>query len=280
MERKQSTMTKLKGKLISALCMLLVAATMVISSSYAWFTLSTAPEVSGITTAIGANGALEIWLNTNNKGDENYKPGNIVNLGAGYGLNQINLLPAAINLLDNGDLDTNFLMFPEYNSYGRPGALDDKSATTGTLDGANFFENDGTGVRAVGVASGLTERQSAYRNAKQTANTSMGQATSKVVTSLNSNGAILGNIIIKKATTENATYTAQEVAAIGTVIGDLEAAVGYIKTAYEEMIVALAASASVPETEAGDLVYSVIRQTLLSFKAWQNSSSGSLSVMR
>ena len=263
MERKQSTMTKLKGKLISALCMLLVAATMVISSSYAWFTLSTAPEVSGITTAIGANGALEIWLNTNNTNDENYVPGNIVNLGSElYGLNQINLLPAALNVLENGKLATNYLMFPEYNANGRPGNLDKNSATTGTFSGASFFEDDDTGVRAVGVASGLTERQSAYRNAKQTANTNMSLATSRVVTSLNTNGSILGNIIIKKATTENATYTAAEVAAIGAVIEDLEAAVGYIKTAYEEMIVALAASALVPETEAGDLVYSIIRSDI------------------
>ena len=258
MERKQSTMTKLKGKLISALCMLLVAATMVISSSYAWFTLSTAPEVSGITTAIGANGALEIWLNTTNTADENYIPGNIVNLGSElYGLNKINLLPAALNMIDATTIATNFLKFPEYGANGKPGALDESSAATGTFNGANFFENTDTGVRGVGTASGLTDRQAAYRNAKYAASTNMSLATSKAVTSLNTNGAILGNIVIKKATTSDATYTASEVTAIGNIVTDLEAAVAYIETAYEEMIVALAASALVPSD--ADVVYSTIR---------------------
>ena len=52
----------IKGKLTSAVAMLLVAVIMVVSSTYAWFTLSTAPEVTGITTAVGANGALEMAL--------------------------------------------------------------------------------------------------------------------------------------------------------------------------------------------------------------------------
>ena len=39
-----------KKKLMGAVCMLLVASIMMVSSTYAWFTLSTAPEITGIST--------------------------------------------------------------------------------------------------------------------------------------------------------------------------------------------------------------------------------------
>ena len=52
----------MKSKLMAAVCMLLVSSIMMVSSTYAWFTLSTAPEVTGITTQVGANGNLEMAL--------------------------------------------------------------------------------------------------------------------------------------------------------------------------------------------------------------------------
>ncbi|MBR7098424.1 MAG: hypothetical protein IKC59_03330, partial [Clostridia bacterium] len=73
--------------------MLLVASFMVVSSSYAWFTLSTAPEVKGIQTSVGSNGNLEIALYTGqetitssvgdgaeNKTDKYETWGNLINL--------------------------------------------------------------------------------------------------------------------------------------------------------------------------------------------------------
>lgn len=59
-----------KKKLMGAVCMLLVASIMMVSSTYAWFTLSTAPEITGISTSVGANGNLEMaLLNTATYGD-------------------------------------------------------------------------------------------------------------------------------------------------------------------------------------------------------------------
>ena len=52
----------IKTKLMAAICMLLVSSIMMVSTTYAWFTLSTAPEVTGINTAVGANGNLEMAL--------------------------------------------------------------------------------------------------------------------------------------------------------------------------------------------------------------------------
>ena len=257
-------MNGVKAKLVSAVCMLLVAATMVVSSTYAWFTLSTAPEVSGITTAVGANGALEIRLNADNDPNDNHTPGNIVDLSSAlsYGLDKVTLLPSVINETD-GTIDPRFLMIPQYGANGKPSAdLTGERTEAGKFDGVNFFASAATGVRAVGVSSGLTDRQYAYRNAKYAATTAANQATTAVATSLNTNGAVLGNIVIKKSTQSNATYTPAEVAALGNIIDDLQGAIDKIETAYEEMIVALAASGKEvgdPAEQLPDVVYSTIR---------------------
>ena len=52
----------IQKKLSAAILMLLVSSIMMVSSTYAWFTLSTAPEVKGIQATIGGNGNLEIAL--------------------------------------------------------------------------------------------------------------------------------------------------------------------------------------------------------------------------
>ena len=57
--RRQRNIT---SKLMAAVCMLLVSSIMMVSTTYAWFTLSTAPEVTGISTSVGANGNLEMAL--------------------------------------------------------------------------------------------------------------------------------------------------------------------------------------------------------------------------
>ena len=52
-------------KTYAAICMLLVATLLLSATSYAWLVLSQAPEVSNVTTTIGANGNLEIALGKN-----------------------------------------------------------------------------------------------------------------------------------------------------------------------------------------------------------------------
>ena len=116
----------LKHKLISAGAMLLVSAIMMVSSSYAWYVLSTAPEVSNIKTQVGANGALEIallngdsWTNLDlldmgdideSLGDNpisaalaNLTWGNLVDLDdASYGLDKIVLQPSRLFIENAG----------------------------------------------------------------------------------------------------------------------------------------------------------------------------------
>ena len=63
----------IRNKMMAAVSMLMVSSIMLVSSTYAWFTLSTAPEVTGITTNVGANGNLEMMLLTGY--DEDLNPG-------------------------------------------------------------------------------------------------------------------------------------------------------------------------------------------------------------
>ena len=137
----------LKHKLISAGAMLLVSAIMMVSSSYAWYVLSTAPEVSNIKTQVGANGALEIallnaesWNNLDllDMGDidesataenpiaatvANLTWGNLVNLDdASYGLDKIILNPARLFIMPDGDgykVNSVPLKTPIYGEDGR-----------------------------------------------------------------------------------------------------------------------------------------------------------------
>ncbi|MBQ2861178.1 MAG: hypothetical protein IJE83_00150, partial [Oscillospiraceae bacterium] len=158
----------IKSKLMAAIAMLLVSSIMMVSSTYAWFTLSTAPEVTGVSTQVGANGNLEIALLPetglladiqSNVGDsakpvevKNKTWGNIVDLSNNnyYGSNQINLYPAALALTENGAVHTAILETPAYGADGRVSELV-KNAVTATYDTGDqkFYNNDDSGFRAV-----------------------------------------------------------------------------------------------------------------------------------
>ena len=113
----------LRNKLIAAISMLLVSSIMMVSSTYAWFTLSTAPEVKNISTTVAGNGSLEIALmpttgqlseikasavGANAKAiDTNIKWGNLVDLSdVSYGLGNISLYPAALNATETPDTES------------------------------------------------------------------------------------------------------------------------------------------------------------------------------
>ena len=116
---------QLKSRLMAALAMLLVASVLMGSTTYAWLVLSIAPEVTGITTNIGANGSLEIaLLNTETRQNmstirsgkvgeslaarnlgANITWGNLVDLNdASYGLDNIVLMPARLDLVANASV--------------------------------------------------------------------------------------------------------------------------------------------------------------------------------
>ena len=269
----------IKSKLMAAICMLLVSSIMMVSSTYAWFTLSTAPEVTGINTAVGANGNLEIALLpkdglvgsiTSGTGDsmlaieqKNVTWGNLVDLSESsvYGLDKITLYPAALNGIYDTDgkligIDTgSMLKTPTYGNDGRVADLVGNTSV-GYYDSTegDFYPNEDKGVRAIGTASGMTPRQLAYRNSRAAANTAAAQAKSVASNSLNNNGSTLANVAIKKGTGTN-DFNMADLTSMKNIVDDLLGTTGegaktgalqYIETAYKQYILAFAASAQGP----------------------------------
>lgn len=262
----------LKTKLMAAISMLLVSSLMLVTSTYAWFTLSTAPEVTGITTAVGANGNLEMALLpetgdtediTSMVGDSMYDGvkdvkgsnitwGNLVDLSDNtiYGLEEITLFPSSLNV-DGGKIGAALLKTPEYGADGRVSRLDENT-TTGVFDKtSSSFTPDalGTttyGVRAIGTASGMTDRQLDYRNASSAANTARTQAASIAAGALNSNGSALANIAIQygmKGST--AEFGKEDLVALRGIIDALQNEDGVFDTierSYMQYILAYGAS--------------------------------------
>lgn len=168
------------GKLMAAISMLLVSAILMCLTSYAWFILSTAPEVSNLKTTAGANGALEIALQSTNEagsgraeitsavGSSHAKNaatvsntywGNVVDLTEGYGLEHVTLYPSRLKLNAtelNGQtsyaVDTgSILQVPQFGQDGRVTGLLD--ATKTHYDGDKFTTGNNWGVNVLGAVS-------------------------------------------------------------------------------------------------------------------------------
>ena len=297
MAKKNKRQQDIKTKLMAAICMLLVSSIMMVSSTYAWFTLSTAPEVTGINTTVGSNGSLEMALLplsglvddiTSSAGDSmvsqtvdkaNVTWGNLVDVSSNeiYGLNQITLYPAELNATYDTDgvtpltIGTTLLKTPTYGPDGRIDTLTPntsayvlnqaKGSFLPSFD-ANAAEIQEYGVRAVGTASGMTDRQLAYRNARSTAATAMSAAKTKAAQSLNQNGPKLADIAVKKAAGGNQTYSYTDVSNLMKIVTDLESADGsltQIENAYKYYLIAYAASGTSGLT---DVQVSTVQGTL------------------
>ena len=276
----------LKNKLMAAISMLLVSSLMMVTSTYAWFTLSTAPEVTGITTAVGANGNLEMALQpysgnlnaiTSGESDSLKLPlernvtwGNLVDVSdnSSYGMNNIVLYPAKLNVADNkiGDQP---LSTPVYGADGRVSKVD-ANTLTGAFDPikGQFAESmnyngesftNAKGVRAIGVSSSMTARELAHRNALSAAISNGSGANTDAGKSLNNNGSAIANIAVKHAlSTENdETYTDNEIAPLKVTVNDLDAIVKRIETAMKNYLLANSIAGATAEDTYVDLVKNI-----------------------
>lgn len=156
----------MKERVVVAGLMLLIATTIMVTATYAWVTLSQAPEVSKISTTMSANGALEIALSkedgtqpdefdidesqevkTDNVLVSNLQWGNLVNLSdPAYGISNLALRPARLN---TSALLTNPLWGAVYGSDGRVTNLDTNYAYVKNNNGALMVSNNSYGVRAI-----------------------------------------------------------------------------------------------------------------------------------
>lgn len=256
MEKSYSSTRK---KLTAAIAMLLIAALMVVTATYAWFTLSTSPEVTGITTTVGANGNLEIALgSTENWGDpslitsavgdsnlatilKNVTWGNIVDLSAAdYHLNDIILNPARLNIAA-GKIGASPLLTPTYGNDGRVAEL--LANTVSGIFSEGSFKDGGNGVRVLGTASGMTDQQLAYRNAKSNIANAASSANAKAAASLNESGSKLADIIVQHATADgDADTNTYNIEFIDSMITKLTDANAQYETVIRQYFIAAAAS--------------------------------------
>ncbi len=216
--RKSTEMTSVRKKLMAALAMLLVACIMTVSSTYAWFTLSTAPEVKGITTTVGANGNLEIALGEfdtvygtdspdSNIGDSvmqitdrNLTWGNLIDLSdASYGLDNIVLYPSRLNAAGTALQFRSPLKYPAYGADGRITEL-----KTGTMLGqyeqgigfSGLAVPNKAGVNAVGAAASVSEREFAVLNNQAAVTSYNTLAERAAITAINTYGGQLAKVAL------------------------------------------------------------------------------------
>ena len=251
-KRKVIMPAGIRNKLVAAISMLMVASIMMVSSTYAWFTLSTAPEVKGITTNVGANGNLEMMLLNKDSYDStaddlgvvsgtndsyavqaltvaNVKWGNLVDLSdTSYGLNNIVLNPARLNITKGAEgaadkLGLNMLWAPTYGSDGR--VIDVTAPTYGgkTNDNGTTWVSDDehAGVRALGTSSGASQRTNAWRAAVAAVASNSTEAASSAKSTIKLYGQDLANIMVghvQNNGTAADVYTRKQVESIQSLI--------------------------------------------------------------
>lgn len=168
----QEALPGLKERVAAVALLLVLSMVMLTSASFAWLTISRAPEVSGVNTTVAANGNLEIALASGDgttapgeskvgdssaaKGQSitksNLTWGNLVNLGdPSYGLENLTMRPAQLNrvaLLDSP------LYGAVFSKDGRVSQLNSNFAYTTWVgpsgDKPGYFGvSDEVGVRAI-----------------------------------------------------------------------------------------------------------------------------------
>ena len=248
----------LKSKLMGAVAMLLVSAIMVSSATYAWFVLSTHPEVKGMSTTVGSNGALEIALLNNETGKDgglanitagvgdskevvtksNETWGNIVDLSdASYGWTDVQLYPAALNATEAGGVVTfaSHSALLKYAKYGTDGRITELAADTAAgkrnTGNTGFFAestaNPDYGVRAIGTTTAASAEALALKTAKSNYSAAVAAAGNSVKTALNTYREQLSTIAMTHANETKeapASYTADDVAAINASLDAVKSA--------------------------------------------------------
>ncbi|MBR6650155.1 MAG: hypothetical protein IKL36_01960 [Clostridia bacterium] len=272
MNKTEKRQSDLRNKLVAAVAMLLVSCIMMVSTTYAWFTLSTAPEVQGITTTVGANGNLEIALSplsgnaediTSAMGDanktwaeKNTTWGNLINLSDNsvYGLDKITLLPTRLNVgAGEGTSfkvnETSPLKTPTYGADGRPQALNANTTFGSKFDAdqaaaTDFLANLWKGIRVIGTSADMSEYEVTFNAALSDLAAAISSAKTNAQNSLNENGGTLTGIAIQHglAGDSDSNNYKNDIAGLAEVLEDLQAANDELAKAIKAAVLAEAAS--------------------------------------
>lgn len=278
MENKKTTelmsrKSTLKSKLMAAVSMLLVSAIMVSVTTYAWFILSTAPEVKGMSTTVGSNGALEMALlnketganmdmikagvgdsiaTSGNVTASNITWGNLVDLeDTSYGLDQITLYPAQLSSLTGLSRTASALSYAVYGTDGRVANLDGMTES-GVRDDTGKFVADTTsyGVRAIGRANSADPMKKNFADAVNAYTTHGTNAVNYAKNAFGDNLMALLNIATTRVGEDAANYKyTKETVTVLKVLGELKNAVSEMQLAVKSAIAAKINSEATAESQ-------------------------------
>lgn len=258
-----------KRKLIITLSLLLICIVLLTTAAYAWLVISQMPEVSGISTRVGANGSLEVALLT----DETYLDptliktkvgssaeildlvesnvfwGSLVDLSSDvYGLNAISVLPSRLNVRPSGDreytVSTNMLAFPEYSADGRFTKMHAESVTALYKKSEFVYSTEAQnyGVRGIGSVSALSPQQAALVNARSAVSSYMSASVSATKSAWQSNGAGILSIYFAHYIEGKNTYSNADVAIIRDTATRALTAISYVDLALRQSLIGYASS--------------------------------------
>ena len=270
---------KLTKKLNVTMVLVLICLVLLIVVSYAWLTIALRPEVQRLETNVGANGSLEIALLNEvtfadttrimtRVGDSAVKQevtqtnvswGNIIQLSEGYGLEEIVLLPARLNVTNSGDdtlhVDSGLLKTAEFGIDGRIRLLRDDTVSTTweeNWDKGNFtYYVDGRryGVRAIGNISNLTSQQTALADSRTYVSTYTGAAVQKAQNTWREHGSGLIEIIYRHYALKQNAFTKEDALIMQGYAEGMVEATEYVLDAMYQTAIGFAASNIVDEPE-------------------------------
>ena len=236
-----------------------------VSASFAWITLSSAPEITGIHTQVGANGSLEIaLLNADTYLDpsgirtgvgdsqvvqealmSNLSWGNVIDLSdPAYGLDQISMTPAQLNVTDAGVVRSGFLSTAQFGLDGRVEriASENASAAYSELGFVYDAEKQSYGVRGIGALPQLSPQQSALTNAQSMVGAYISTATGTMEALWNSHGHELMDIFLRRYLLNSNTFSEADVTALRNVVVKAQTAYDYVDAAMRQGIIGYAAA--------------------------------------
>lgn len=250
------------------LVLLTLCLSLLVTSSFAWISISRLPEIVGIDTNVGANGSLEIaLLNTQTyldpsqirtsvgdsvvkkSAESNLSWGNLIDLSdPGYGLSQITLHPTRLNVTadpENGDsVLSNILIVPTYGQDGRTNGINSGTVSAVYSEEAFTFhsERQDYGVRAIGTIPGMSVQQTALATARSSALSQTAACTNTVKSAWQSNGAALLQIYSSRYLQGSNTFSDADIAVIRDTASRMSDALGYVDASMRQGIIGYAAS--------------------------------------
>lgn len=259
---------KLSKKLNMALIMVLVFSILLASASYAWLVISTRPEVGNITTNVGANGSLEIALlnqdtfldptliktgvgTSAEKRDPkqaNETWGNTIDLLHGYGLEQISLLPAQLNLSQNGQgglaVGNSILKIADYGIDGRIKILSDKTVSAVMTEEKFAYKVDrqSYGVRGIGTVSNISAQQTALATARSMVRLSASAAPRALENAWRQYGGGIMDVLYRHYALGEDALTQEDVLAVRGFLLGLQQAAEYVEDATRYTVIGVMAA--------------------------------------